>query len=138
MITLLMSLSLYSQESGKLVISIERIKPIEDSKIYLAIFNSEGSWLKDEMIHKKVEALAESKKIIITVEGLEAGKEYAYRLYHDENKNDVLDFKKFPPMPDEGTAVSNDHYRWGPPLFKKARFEIKTGETTFQVVKMHY
>lgn len=63
--------------------------------------------------------------------------EYAIAILHDENGNGKMD-KKALGLPKEGFAFSNNAMgTFGPPSFKKAKFEVGSGLTT-QQIKMKY
>lgn len=63
------------------------------------------------------------KKSVIIIENLIAGK-YAFKYFHDENKNDKLD-SNWLGIPNEGYGFSNNAKgTFGPPSFEKWIFEL--------------
>lgn len=63
------------------------------------------------------------KRCIITVENLSSGK-YAFRYFHDEDKNKKLD-TNFIGIPKEGFGFSNNAKgKFGPPSFKQMIFKV--------------
>ncbi len=63
-------------------------------------------------------------KCIIVIENLKSGK-YAFKYFHDENKNKKLD-SNWMGIPNEGFGFSNNAKEsFGPPSFKKMIFELK-------------
>jgi uncharacterized protein (DUF2141 family) len=63
------------------------------------------------------------KKCIVIVENLNSGK-YAFRYFHDENKNKKLDTNLIG-MPKEGFGFSNNAKgKFGPPSFKQMIFKV--------------
>lgn len=66
----------------------------------------------------------ENKKCVIVIKNLEPGK-YAFKYFHDENKNENLDCNWLG-IPTEGFGFSNNAKGiFGPPSFKKTIFELK-------------
>lgn len=67
------------------------------------------------------------KKCILVIENLKAGK-YAFRYFHDENKNEKMDVNWIG-MPKEGYGFSNIKGAFLPPPFEKTIFEIRENNT---------
>jgi uncharacterized protein (DUF2141 family) len=68
------------------------------------------------------------KKCTILIENLKPSK-YAFRYFHDENKNGELE-KNWQGIPREGYGFSNNAKgTFGPPSFGKWIFELKDNET---------
>jgi len=67
-------------------------------------------------------------KCVIVINNLKEGK-YAFKYFHDENKNESLDLK-WMAIPKEGYGFSNNAKgTFGPPSFKKTIFEMKENTT---------
>ncbi|MCK4663339.1 MAG: DUF2141 domain-containing protein [Bacteroidales bacterium] len=65
-----------------------------------------------------------NKKCVIIIENLKSGR-YAFKYFHDENKNDKLD-TNWIGIPNEGYGFSNNAKgTFGPPSFEKWIFQIK-------------
>jgi len=64
-----------------------------------------------------------SNKCIIVFENLKPGK-YAFKFFHDENKNEKLDVNWLG-IPKEGFGFSNNpSMKFGPPSFKNTLFDL--------------
>ena len=67
------------------------------------------------------------------IEDIDPG-EYALMVYFDENKNGRID-KNFIGIPKESLGFSNRYRPKGPPVYKKAAFELRQGESrAFDIV----
>lgn len=64
-------------------------------------------------------------------------KKYAVEVFHDQNRNQKMDFKLFPPKPKECAGVSNNAVRRGPPDYQKAKFVLGQ-ETRAIQIDLHY
>lgn len=125
-------------EGTQLTITITGIRPDKGGNLILGIYRGESGWNDFDNVIRLESYPVTGKLMQLDLLGLEPGEDYAFQIFHDENSNGKLDLKKFPPMPDEGVGTSNDHYRWGPPHFRKARFSLISGETIFQKLKLRY
>ena len=76
---------------------------------------------------EKITGIAQNitdNKCVIVVNNLKQGK-YAFKYFHDENKNENLDVN-WMKIPKEGYGFSNNAKgTFGPPPFEKTIFEIK-------------
>jgi uncharacterized protein (DUF2141 family) len=73
---------------------------------------------------KGITQTIKDKKCIIVIENLKPGK-YAFKYFHDENKNEKLDLNWIG-MPTEGYGFSNNAKgTFGPPSYEKMIFVIK-------------
>ena len=80
----------------------------------------------DEKHNKVKGAIGEiiNEECVIIIENLKPAK-YAFKYFHDENKNDKLD-NNWMGLPAEGYGFSNNAKgTFGPPSFKKWIFELK-------------
>lgn len=103
------------------------VKGIENNKgkIYIAIYDSEASFLKNA---KGIIADINDKKSTGIFKGLKKGT-YAVSLFHDENDNKKMDTKIFG-IPKEPYGFSNDATGFmGPPKFEDAKFTIEANKT---------
>lgn len=76
-----------------------------------------------------------SNSCVIVIDNLKPGK-YAFKFFHDENNNKVLD-TNWLGIPKEGFGFSNDpSMTFGPPSFDKTIFELN--ESTAIVCKPKY
>jgi uncharacterized protein (DUF2141 family) len=91
--------------------------------------NSNGQILLEFTNEKgeKITGIAQNitdNKCVIVVNNLKQGK-YAFKYFHDENKNENLDVN-WMKIPKEGYGFSNNAKgTFGPPPFEKTIFEIK-------------
>ena len=73
-----------------------------------------------------------NKKIIVVIDSLEYG-EYAVRVFHDENKNEIIDTNILG-IPTEDYGYSNNASSWfGPPSWEKAKFIFNKSEMTIEI-----
>jgi len=93
-------------------------------QVLLAVYDSKEAWLDvGRAVHRAKLPIA-GGTVVLPPAALRPGV-YAVAVVHDENMNEKLDMKVFPPGPAEGTAVSNDATgTFGPPSFAAARFVL--------------
>lgn len=100
----------------------------DKGKVFLALYNSEATFLKKSEDTKGANAIVKDKRAIAIFKGLKKG-EYAISLFHDENDNNRMDTKIFG-IPKEPYGFSNDAKGFmGPPKFKDAKFIVDTNKT---------
>lgn len=100
----------------------------DKGKVFLALYNSEATFLKKSEDTKGANAIVKDKRAIAIFKGLKKG-EYAISLFHDENDNNKMDTKIFG-IPKEPYGFSNDAKGFmGPPKFKDAKFIVDTNKT---------
>ena len=110
---------------GQLTLTIE-IDGLQnnDGQVLLEFSNEKG-----EKIRGISQNIADHKCIIV-INNLDPGK-YAFKYFHDKNKNEKLDLK-WMVIPKEGYGFSNNAKgTFGPPSLEKMVFEIK-GNATLQ------
>lgn len=126
---LLISFQGYSQENCTLLIEFEGIKT-EKGKLFVALYNSEKDFLKNEM--KGLIVDIKDGKAQATFKNLEKGI-YAVSSFYDKNDNGKMDTNFFG-IPKEPTGLSNNAKgRFGPPKFKDAKFNITTSQTNIKI-----
>ena len=114
-IYLLSSKVIYCQYT--LIIEISPLKN-NNGQVLLALMD------ENKNIIKQIVAKIKEKKCTIEIQNLQPGK-YAFKYFHDENKNRKLDTKIFV-IPKEKYGFSNDAKgKFGPPPFKDMIFELK-------------
>lgn len=110
---LLLPMCLFAQNSLTIEISTNN----NNGQVLLQLFDEN---------HKELKGLKgeiKNQKCLIVVNNLKPGK-YAFRYFHDENKNNKLDTKIGIPI--EGYGFSNNAKgKFGPPAFNKWLFELK-------------
>ncbi|MBR07982.1 MAG: hypothetical protein CMP48_09870 [Rickettsiales bacterium] len=93
-----------------------------DGKLRVALFNSEGTYLKDSQYTS--DTLVYSQELVkVSFTGLPNG-EYAISIYHDQNDNGELD-ANFMGIPTEPYAFSNNAKgRFGPASYADSKFSL--------------
>ena len=100
----------------------------DKGKVFLALYNSEDTFLKSSKTTKGTNAIVKDGKAIAYFKGLKKG-EYAVSLFHDENDNGKMDTKIFG-IPKEPYGFSNNAKGFmGPPKFKDAKFTVETNKS---------
>jgi len=117
----------------RLVVKISGLET-DEGKVFIALFNSAEAFddgQGDAILHEKLEV--KNGKAEWNVNALEPG-EYAFKLFHDENNNEIMD-KSMIGIPKESYAFSNNApARFGPAKYKDAVFEIKDSLTIQEII----
>lgn len=101
---------------------------VDKGKVFLALYNSEDTFLKSSKTTKGTNAIVKDGKATAYFKGLKKG-EYAVSLFHDENDNGKMDTKIFG-IPKEPYGFSNNAKGFmGPPKFKDAKFTVDTNKS---------
>ena len=99
-----------------LTIEISELKS-NNGQVIMQFCNAKG-----ERISRIIQPIKD-KKSTITIKDLKPGT-YSFKYFHDENKNDKLDFNLIK-MPKEGCGTSNNAKgTFGPPPLNKTIFKI--------------
>jgi uncharacterized protein (DUF2141 family) len=117
-IIILFVLSSPTLSKGQLKLTIE-VSELRNSigQVHLELSNS------DEVQVKGVTKSIIDNKCVIVIDNLKPGK-YAFKFFHDENKNSKLDVNWIG-IPKEGFGFSNNPaMKFGPPPFEKTIFEL--------------
>lgn len=96
-----------------------------DGNIYIAVYDSEDTWLGDAPILQRKVVIAESLagEVLLTELKLQPG-EYAFSIFYDSNNNGKLD-TNFIGIPKEPLALSNNAKpKFGPPRYEDAVFQV--------------
>lgn len=73
-----------------------------------------------------------NKQVIVVIDSLQYG-EYAVRVFHDENKNEIVDTNILG-IPTEDYGYSNNVSSWfGPPSWDRAKFIFDKTEMTIEI-----
>ncbi len=132
------SLPAQEKSTGTFEVEVSGVRFGQGGRLIFALYTSKDSWLKPKQVFQAKTVEAEEKVARVEFDNIPYGDTYALFVYHDQNGNEKLDFRKFPfPRPKEGLSVSNNAVRMGRPYFEKARFSLKDSETLMQI-KMHY
>ena len=99
---------------------------------WFAIDNSEEVFESEDSVWIGKILSIENKIVIVVIDSLVYG-EYAVKVFHDENKNGILD-TDFLGIPDEDYGYSNDASGWfGPPSWEKAKFIFNKPEMKIKI-----
>lgn len=129
---LIISLTGKAQSTGNvLTVEFDGIKQAKGTKVYVALYNSEDSFLKNPL--KGVIVAVKNGKARAIIKDLKPGT-YAVSSFYDKNDNGKMD-TNFLGIPKEPTGLSNNaKARFGPPKYKDAKFEITADKT----IKINY
>jgi uncharacterized protein (DUF2141 family) len=104
---------------GQLTLTVQ-IEGLRNAKGFVLLELSNENEIRVMGINKNIE----NNNCVIVIENLKAGK-YAFKFFHDENKNEKLDVNWLG-IPKEGFGFSNSpSIIFGPPSFEKTVFELK-------------
>jgi len=118
-----------AQEKSKLIIDFELVKH-KIGKLYVAVYNSEESFLKEAMTGMILEI--NNGKAMAVFDNLDYGT-YAVSSFYDKNDNGKLD-TNFLGIPKEPTAMSNNAKgSFGAPKFKDAKFVFSSINNTIKI-----
>jgi uncharacterized protein (DUF2141 family) len=120
---------------GTLEVRVTGLKS-QAGRVYVSVFRTADGFPGDaRKAHRTAAVPAGQLRGGLPFEGLPFGT-YAVVLFHDENGNGAMDVTLIG-IPKEGTGVSNNHVRMGPPLFEHAKFELNR-DRVVQSIVMRY
>ncbi len=92
--------------------------------LYITVYDSKKSWLKEPVLSTEVLVAGNRvEDVVTTTLDLPAGV-YAISVHHDANDNQKME-TTFIGLPKEPVGLSNNQVpRFGPPKFKKSKFEL--------------
>ncbi len=97
--------------------------PSSDGAVKVAVYDSEGTFLKFDSVYKSGSAKADQNKVVVQIEDVAEGK-YAIAVFHDANDNNELD-TNWLGIPKEKVAFSKAKMKaFGPPKFKECAFTV--------------
>ena len=115
--------------TNSLTIEFVGIKKAKGTKVYVALYQNEESFLK-KALKGAISEVKDGKATSVFMD-LKPGV-YAVSAFYDKNANGKMD-TNFLGIPKEPTAMSNNaKARFGPPKYKDAKFELRT-DTTIQI-----
>lgn len=93
--------------------------------LYVAVYDSEDTWLGDEMVLQKKVVIEDARNgDLVTAQLALATGDYAMTIFFDRNGNGELD-SNFIGIPKEPVALSNNaRPRFGPPKYRDAVFSL--------------
>jgi len=124
-----------AQEDGTVRIELSGLAEAQGN-VYIAVYDSEDSWLGEDTVLQRKVAIAEALDgdFVLAELQLPAG-EYAVSIYYDINGNGDLD-TNWIGIPKEPVALSNNaRNRFGPPKYKDAVFTLGA-ETVVQKISI--
>lgn len=114
-----------SETRGNIEVRVKGIQTEQGGNLLVLLYRDEDSWLEVDKAFKTISEPALKDNMIVVFENLDFSDVYAIQVIHDKNKNNELDMRTLPyPKPKEGSGVSNNTYRMGPPLYEKARVNL--------------
>lgn len=114
-------------KAGELKLTVENIKK-ESGRIWVGIYASEADFLDREKARLVDAEIMSTGELVINVEDLMYGQEYALAVFHDENDNGELD-RNFFGLPAEPWAFSGEpKTRLRLPRFEEVKFTFTMGE----------
>jgi len=120
-----------SPKLGKLTVIVTGFNS-ETGNCRFALDDSKNVYERDDTVWIGKVLPIINKKVIVVIDSLEYG-EYAVRVFHDENKNEIVDTNIFG-IPTEDYGYSNDASDWfGPPSWEKAKFIFNKPEMTMEI-----
>ena len=127
------ALSAAEPEVSRVTVKVTGLRNTK-GKVQIRLWNSKNGFPKDDSkAFRRVTVDIVDGGAMTTFADVPFG-EYAVSAYHDENSNGKLD-TRFPGIPTEGVAVSNDtHKKFGPPPFDSSRFSIREPEKMVPIV----
>lgn len=135
---LLAAVNTFSQtnndKSAELIITIKGIQVEQGGKLILNLYQGEENWLESGKQVQSLEfPIANKNELQAVFNDLPYQQGMAIQVIHDSNSNGKMDFQWFPPKPKEGVAVSNNHFRVGPPLYEKAKIFINKSPMPIEI-----
>ena len=109
-----------------LTILIDGIEMKKGDKVFVAVYNREGSFLKKP--YKGTITKVVNGKATAIIKGIKPGI-YAVSSFYDKNDNGKMD-TNFLGIPKESTGMSNNAKgSFGPPKYKDAKFKLTADKT---------
>lgn len=119
-----------------IIINIDGIRNVR-GLMNIALYNSEETFNDPDRAYREYFIDVSAKTMTVRIDDLSPG-EYAFGLFHDENKNYQLD-QNFIGMPTEGFAFSNNALgNFSAPSYNQARFRIPENNYVTQNVTLKF
>jgi uncharacterized protein (DUF2141 family) len=123
---------------GILKVTIQGVRATQGGTLVIALYGREPGWLTLDSARavRRIPVVADTLTVLF--DSLPEGTGYAVVVIHDRNGNDKLDMRWLPyPKPKEGSGVSNNHVRKGPPEYEPARVAVGDSSSTI-LITMRY
>ena len=116
---------------GKLTVIITGFDN-DDGNCRYALDNSKSVYEREDTVWIGKVLPIVKKQVVVVIDSLKYG-EYAVRVFHDENKNKIIDTNLLG-IPTEDYGYSNNASSWfGPPSWDKAKFIFNKPEMTIEI-----
>lgn len=120
-----------SKDYGKLTVVVTGFKN-EKGNCRFAIDDSKFVYEREDTVFIGKVLPIIDKQVIVVIDSLKYG-EYAIRVFHDENENEIVD-TNFLGIPTERYGYSNDASSWfGPPSWDRAKFIFNKPEMLIEI-----
>lgn len=117
--------------NGKLTVIITGFSN-EEGNCRFALDNSKFVYERDDTVWIGKVLPIVNKQVVVVIDSIKYG-EYAVRVFHDENKNEIVD-TNFLGIPTEDYGYSNNVSSWfGPPSWERAKFIFNKPEMTIEI-----
>jgi len=117
--------------NGKLTVIITGFSN-EEGNCRFALDNSKSVYEREDTVWIGKVLPIVKKQVVVVIDSLKYG-EYAVRVFHDENKNEIIDTNLLG-IPTEDYGYSNNASSWfGPPSWEKAKFIFNKPEMTIEI-----
>jgi uncharacterized protein (DUF2141 family) len=118
-------------ENGKLTVIVTGFSN-ETGNCRFALDNSKFVYESEDTVWIGKVLPIVNKQVIVVIDSLQYG-EYAVRVFHDENKNEIIDTNILG-IPTEDYGYSNNVSSWfGPPSWDRAKFIFNKPEMTIEI-----
>jgi uncharacterized protein (DUF2141 family) len=117
--------------TGKLTVKVIGFES-DRGDCWFALDNCEGIYESEDSVWIGKIPPIKNNQVIVEIDSLEF-REYAVRVFHDENKNEELD-TNFLGIPTEDYGYSNNVSAWfGPPSWERAKFLFNIKEMLIEI-----
>lgn len=120
--------------TGALIVQVLGIRARQGGVLVVALYDRQRAWLAPDsaLAIRREPVRQDSAEVVFP--GLRYGGDYAVAVIHDRNGNDKLDMRWLPyPKPKEGSGVSNNRLRNGPPVYDPARVAVRAAADTIRI-----
>jgi uncharacterized protein (DUF2141 family) len=116
-------------------VTVTGVRVDQGGTLLVALYDGADGWLETDRARAVRRVAVEADRVEVRFEEIPDGAGCAVAVIHDRNGNGRLDMRWFPfPKPREGSGVSNNHVRAGPPDYGKARFPVNGDEVALEIV----
>ena len=117
--------------TGKLKVIVTRFEN-DIGSCRFAIDNSKFVYEREDTVWIGKVLPVINKQVVVVIDSLQYG-EYAVRVFHDENKNEIVDTNIFG-IPTEDYGYSNNASGWfGPPSWENAKFILNQTKMKLEI-----